>query len=316
MQTPLKGTWATVLLPIEADESIDYSRLRDDVDYLAASGVDGIYTNGTAAEFFAQTEEEFDRISQMVAEMCCSRGLPFQIGASHPCAQTSLERLRRAVKLGPAAIQVILPDWVLPHAEEAHAFLERMAEAAQAVPLVLYNPPSAKTVLRPEDYSALAPFLAGIKVGLGDETWFEAMRRHAGSIAIFVPGHRLATGHSRGAAGSYSNVACLQPAGAAAWYRLMERDLAAALEIETRIMTFINDCVLPYSREGYSDPALDKLLATAGGWARCGTRLRWPYSGVDEKAAAAVGRAARQLVPKLFCGPCQKVLCWPLLPHL
>ena len=74
MQFALKGTWATVLLPIAADESIDFARLQRDLDYLVESGVDGVYTNGTAAEFFAQTEEEFDRISRMVAETCGRRG--------------------------------------------------------------------------------------------------------------------------------------------------------------------------------------------------------------------------------------------------
>src|SRR5262245_52806358 len=143
MQMLLKGTWATVLLPIAADESIDYARLRDDLEYLVASGIDGIYTNGTAAEFFAQHEQEFACISRMVAEACGRHQLPFQIGASHPCAQTSLERLRRAAEFRPTAIQVILPDWVPPHLQEARAFLERMAEAAHPVPLVLYNPPSA-----------------------------------------------------------------------------------------------------------------------------------------------------------------------------
>lgn len=300
MKTPLQGTWATVLLPIATDDSIDFARFQQDLDYLAASGVEGIYTNGTAAEFFAQSEQEFDRIGAMVAETCGGRGLPFQIGASHPCAHTSLERLRRAASLNPLAVQVILPDWVPMHMDETRAFLERMAESAAPIPLVLYNPPGAKTVLRPEDYAAVAPFVAGVKVGLGDEAWFDSMRRHAPDIAIFVPGHRLATGNSRGAAGSYSNVACLQPAGAAAWFRQIRQDLPAALELEDRIQRLINECVMPYSRAGYSDPALDKLLAAAGGWSRCGTRLRWPYRGVEESAPETLGRSARELVPELF----------------
>ena len=300
MHTPLKGTWATVLLPIAADEAIDFARLRGDVEYLVESGVDGIYTNGTASEFFAQSEEEFDSITRIVAESCSRRGLPFQIGASHPCAHTSLERLRRGVEFRPAAIQVILPDWVPPHLEEARAFLERMAEAADPVPLVLYNPPTAKMVLRPDEYGVLAKFLAGIKVGLREESWFAAMREKAGGIAIFVPGHRLATGYSRGAVGSYSNVACLHPKGAADWYRLIESDLPRALEIEARIVRFIERHVLPYSAEGYSDPALDKLLGTAGRWGGCGTRLRWPYRGLDGATAVRVGNAAREHIPELF----------------
>ena len=83
----ISGTWATTLLPINADESIDFGRLTRDLDYLLTTGVDGIYTNGTAGEFYAQTEDEFDRISALVAEKCESAGLPFQIGAGYISAQ-------------------------------------------------------------------------------------------------------------------------------------------------------------------------------------------------------------------------------------
>ena len=66
----IKGNWAAVMLPVNGDQSIDYGRLATQLDYLVESGINGIYTNGTAAEFHTQSEEEFDRISQMVAQRC------------------------------------------------------------------------------------------------------------------------------------------------------------------------------------------------------------------------------------------------------
>jgi hypothetical protein len=46
--------------------------------------------------------------------------------------------------------------------------------------------------------------------------------------------------------------------------------------------------------------ALDKLLAAIGNWASIGTRLRWPYRGVDAAAAAALTPVARRELPFLF----------------
>ena len=54
----LHGNWATLMLPIDADESIDYARLADELDALIAANVDGLYTNGTAGEFHTQSEAE------------------------------------------------------------------------------------------------------------------------------------------------------------------------------------------------------------------------------------------------------------------
>lgn len=94
-------------------------------------------------------------------------------------------------------------------------------------------------------------------------------------LSIFVPGHLLASGLARGAHGSYSNVAAMSPRGAVAWYRLMTTDPAAAADVERRIGAFFVRHIAPLQARGLSNPALDKFLATVGGWADIGVTLRW-----------------------------------------
>lgn len=300
----LRGTWATLLLPINADESIDYSRLSDEIDCLTASGVDGIYSNGTAGEFYAQSEDEFDAISELLAQKCERAGLPFQIGACHTSAQNSLSRARRAAALKPCAIQVILPDWVAVTLDEAIAFLRRVADVAEQTTIVLYNPPHAKRILKPEEYKKLCdaiPALVGIKVLDGDESWYAAMRPLMARLSIFVPGHHLATGIKNGVAGSYSNVACLHPVGAKKWNDLMDSDLQSALKLESRLQQFMAQHIAPYrDQQGYSNQALDKLLAAVGEWSEVGTRLRFPYKWIDEREARRLRPIAEDLVPEVF----------------
>ena len=55
----IEGNWATLLLPLNADESIDYPMLVKEIRYLVSAGVSGIYSNGTAGEFISLSEEEF-----------------------------------------------------------------------------------------------------------------------------------------------------------------------------------------------------------------------------------------------------------------
>jgi len=57
--------------------------------------------------------------------------------------------LKRITALKPGAIQVILPDWFPPSMEEIISFLLAMAEAADPIGLVLYNPPHSKKKLTP-----------------------------------------------------------------------------------------------------------------------------------------------------------------------
>jgi 4-hydroxy-tetrahydrodipicolinate synthase len=302
----IRGTWATVLLPLNADESIDFTRLAAQIDCLIASGVNGLYTNGTASEFYAQTEDEFDRLQALVAEKCERAGLPFQIGVNYPSAQTSLARLRRAARFKPGALQLILPDWLPVADAEAIAFLQRMAEAAAPVDLVLYNPPHAKRVLEPRDYARLklaVPQLIGVKVMDGDANWYAEMNEFTRGLSVFVPGHHLATGLRQGtAAGSYSNVACLHPVGARRWYELMKTEPDRALEIEGRLRRFFAERITPFKKQGYSNAALDKLLAAIGAWSPVGTRLRWPYQWIPLDEAERLRPIAQTMIPELLPG--------------
>jgi dihydrodipicolinate synthase/N-acetylneuraminate lyase len=299
----IAGTWAPLLLPFDDRERIDFGALEAQLDALAGASVEGIYTNGTAGEFYAQSEEEFDRITELVAGRCEAARLPFQIGVSHPSPQLSLARLRRAAAVAPGAFQVILPDWVAPTDAEVVAFLGRLAEAAEPVGLVLYNPPHAKRVLAPAEIGALAravPALVGVKVVDRGPDWYAAMREAGDGLSVFVPGHHLATGMAEGAAGAYSNVACLQPTGAARWGRLAAAGSSAAMALEQRIRSFLDEHVEPLRRRGVGDAALDKLLAAIGAWAPIGTRLRWPYSSLSTDDAERLRPIARAQLEELF----------------
>ena len=299
------GNWASLLLPIADDDSIDFEKLGEEVDLLIAANVDGIYSNGTAGEFQNQTDAEYDQIQAVLSDRCRAAGTPFVIGACQPDPIIMLNRLRRAAQLKPLAIQVILPDWWPLTNSEAIDFLERASDAADGIPLILYNPPHAKRVLSPAELADVCgpcKSVVGIKLADGDEDWYAAARRNLGEFALFIPGHHLATGMKHGiAAGAFSNVACLSPRGAQVWTQMMDGDIERALQIESRICTFMDEYVVPFRRDhGYSNVALDKLLAEVGNWGPVGTRLRWPYRSIPDNEASLLRETARKILPELM----------------
>ena len=297
------GTWGTVLLPINPDESIDYQRLGQSVEAMIEAGVNGLYTNGTAGELHTQSEEEFFEINALVAQICRQAGVPLQIGASHPFAQATLQRIRATRSLEPQAYQIILPDWVAVSEKEAVAFLQRVALEAEGASLVLYNPPHAKRVFDPAALGRIrseVPQLVGVKLMDGPASWYGAMRHHLPDFSVGVPGHHLATGVLNGAHCSYSNVACLSPHGAVRWFAQMQTDPVGALQTEQRINAFFQYHVVPLAAQGYVNPALDKFLATVGGWAQVGTRLRWPYRWIPQEQAEDLRAEARRMLPEFW----------------
>ncbi|SMY08899.1 dihydrodipicolinate synthase family protein [Flavimaricola marinus] len=298
------GIWGAVLLPISADGEIDFSALADLVDVLCQSGVAGIYTNGTAAEFFNQTEAEFDKITELVLDRTSKAGVHVQIGVSNSNPRVARERLCRMVGRGVAAVQVTLPDWWPPSPTEQLRFLAGMAEVADGLPMVLYNPPTAKARIDVQGIMRLraaTPTLVGVKVAGGDEDWFAQRRAMLGDMSVFVAGHTVAFGRPLGADGAYSNVACLSPRGAVTHWEQIETDPTAALDLERRFRQFLQSTMIPLARDhGLSDAALDKAMAAAGAWGAISPQLMWPYSSATPEMIAQIRKSALDHVPELI----------------
>src|SRR5687768_6110633 len=127
------------------------------------------------------------------------------------------------------------------------------SEASDGVPLVLYNPPHAKRVLAPIELASIlrqVPQVVGVKLADGDARWYAEAARQLDEWALYIPGHHLASGVRHGiAAGAFSNVACLSPAGAQCWTDLMTTDIKQALDIERRLCSFMDEHVVPFRRD-------------------------------------------------------------------
>ncbi len=300
----IKGVWTTLLLNINADKSIDFNKLSQQIDYYINTKVDGIYSNGTATEFYNQTEKEYQKISTLLADKCNAANMPFQIGCSHMSPIISLERVKFATKLNPSAIQVILPDWFPPNRQTQVSFFKKIAEVANGIGIILYNPPHAKVILQPEDYEDLIskiPEIIGIKTAGGDDNWYQSMEYVFSKVSVFIPGHFLASGIKKGAYGSYSNVATINPLATKKWYELCLSDMDKALELEKRVLLFLDQYITPYITEKkYPNHACDKFMASIGNWGGFMNDLRWPYIGIPKEDIEIVRKECQKIIPEFF----------------
>ena len=296
----IRGVWATILCRLDDTGAPDLSAIDEQVSAYAHAGCDGVYSGGTASEIHTQTDALFQSISARFATAARRNALPFQIGAAHPLAHGTLERVAFARTLNPGAIQVTLPDWTPLDLAPVVRFMDRVAEAAGETPLVLYNPPHAKTVLAPAELGTIArglPTLVGIKCGGGDSGWYREMAPLLDRLSVFIPGHHYASGRKLGAHGSYSNMACLSPAGTVAWAWMSADE---ALKLEARIANFMADAIAPILSRGLPGFACDKAMAAAGRWTRISPRLMWPHVGATDTDVARIRLAARRHIPEFL----------------
>ena len=302
LHTKPQGIWGTILLPITEHDQIDWGALAEELDVLTASGLAGIYANGTAGEFHNQTEFEYEQLVSLVAQKARAAGMPFQIGISNTNPRIALDRLRRLQSIDPSAAQFTLPDWWAPSAPELENFVTGLQAAAGDIPLILYNPPQAKlrlSLAQIAQLRLLAPNLLGAKLPGGDADWYAERRRLLPDFSVFVPGHTVAFGRPLGADGAYSNVACLGPRGALHHWQLSATAPDSAAELERRIQQFMAQHVLPLvGSHGLSHPALDKMMAEVGAWGPVQARMLWPYASAPQAAIKSARAALRDLLPE------------------
>ncbi|HKO81547.1 MAG TPA: hypothetical protein VJU78_14180, partial [Chitinophagaceae bacterium] len=75
----------------------------------------------------------------------------------------------------------------------------------------------------------------------------------------------------------------------------------SALEMQSRIQLFMNDCIVPFIRDKkYSNQAADKFMAAVGGWMKITPRLRWPYRWINEDEVKQTRQIAKKILPEFF----------------
>ena len=295
------GIWGTILLPIKNNQ-IDWVAFKEQVNILCDSNVHGIYTNGTAAECHNQTEDEFDKLSEIVSTIAIKKNKKFQLGLSHTNPRICRERAKRTKHLKPNGFQITLPDWWPPTFQESKNFIMGMQDVVENIYMILYNPPHAKVLLTLKEISLLkknATNLIGIKCAGGDESWYQNRRELLEDFSVFVPGHTVVFGKPLGANGSYSNVACLSPNGAVMIWNLIDTDIEKAKSIETRVNKFMRNHIIPFASR-LSNTGLDKLLAAVGGWGPVSEKVLWPYEGASFEEVQKIKNIAKQDIPELI----------------
>ncbi len=209
-------------------------------------------------------------MNTMLAERCHAAGLPFQIGACHPCAQESLHRIKsasapRTRRLPDHPARLVGGAWRRGrHLSGPHHPGSGSLPASCFTTPSMPNAVSPRRIWHPRPPSS--PELLGIKVAGGDDEWYSSMRAECGDLLHLhsrpFPRHRPAKWRSwfvlqRGLhrtrlRGRLEQMALSDP--------------EEAMEIQKEILAFLDKRITPISKAGHVNAAADKLLAHIGNW--------------------------------------------------
>lgn len=148
-----KGLGVALVTPFKPTGEVDYTALRRLLDYQLAGGVDFLCVLGTTSEAPCLTEQEKQRIREIVLEKVQGR-IPILLGCGGNNTAAVVHSLQHDDFTGIDGILSVCPYYNKPSQEGLYQHFRAIAGATQ-LPVVLYNVPgrvgvnmTAETTLR------------------------------------------------------------------------------------------------------------------------------------------------------------------------
>lgn len=136
----LKGIIAPILTPMNEDESVNLSELRNQIERLIEGGVHGIFPFGTNGEGYILNKEEKLEVLKATIDQVKGR-VPVYAGTGCISTRDTTELSKEAEKLGADVLSIITPSFAVASQKELYDHYAAVAEAVN-LPIVLYNIPA------------------------------------------------------------------------------------------------------------------------------------------------------------------------------
>ena len=142
------GAITAIVTPLSGGQ-VDEQRLRDNVEFQIAGGIQGLVPCGTTGESPTLSHAEHDRVIEITVEAAKGR-VPVIAGAGSNSTSEALRLSKHAKEVGAAATLQVNPYYNKPTQEGLYRHFMAVADAVD-LPVVLYNIPGRSGVATTPD---------------------------------------------------------------------------------------------------------------------------------------------------------------------
>lgn len=133
----LRGVVAVMLLPVNADESIDEASFRNQVDFAIQHGAAAVCAPGYATEFYKLSDPERYRMAELLVQHTAKR-VPVFISTGSGSTHATVEFSRYAESIGADGLMVVAPKWCALGVRDLTQFYEAVCRSV-SIPVMLQD---------------------------------------------------------------------------------------------------------------------------------------------------------------------------------
>lgn len=291
---------ATCVVPWDADGKFIEDLFREQVQNMLANCSRNLYIFGTAAEGYAVTDTQFDRIARVFVDTMRAGGAEPMVGVISLSLPTIQERIARARDLGVKQFQISLPSWGALSEREVFSFFKHTCGKFPDCRFLHYNLMRTKRLVTPEEYARLAdehPNLVATKNSTDAMDRIEGLMNQAPQLQHFLTETGFAYGSMLGECGFLASVALTNWSMAKAYFEAGRRRDPSLWTMQAELNAFTRDLIGVVGSVPYIDGAYDKLL-----WRlhdrRFPLRLLPPYDGASDAVGDRLLEMLQQKYPR------------------
>lgn len=184
----ISGLITALITPFK-NNKVDYTSLEKLVNKQIASGVEGFVINGTTGESPTLNDSEVEEIFKFIRKIT-KEEVPLILGTGTNCTVSTIEKTKKAERLGASAALVVVPYYNKPPQRGLFSHFMKIADSSKT-PIILYNVPGRTiTSLEVDTIVKLSehPNIIGIKEASGSKEMAAEIRQKSRSNFILLSG--------------------------------------------------------------------------------------------------------------------------------
>lgn len=296
----IKGIIPPIITPMNEDESVNVTELRNQVNRMIEGGVHGLFPFGTNGEGYILSGAEKKLVLETVIEEANGR-VPIYAGTGCISTKETIEQCRMAQAAGADILSIITPSFAAASQNELYEHYKAVA-AAVDMPIVLYNIPARTgNALAPATVGRLAQIenIVGAKDSSGNFTnilgYIDAGKKADPSFSMLSGNDQLIVWTLlAGGVGGIAGCANVYPHTMASIYDLfMEGKIEEAKEANASIASF--RACFKYGNPNTIVKTAVALLGYPVG------KCRAPFNQVPEEGIEALKKVLKENADKGMC---------------
>lgn len=182
------GSGVAIITPMNEDQTVNYSKLEELINYHIDHGTDAIIITGTTGESPTLSEEEHKDVIKAAVDFTAGR-IPVVAGTGSNSTLTAIQLTQAAEKAGADAALVVTPYYNKATQKGLIEHYEAIADATK-LPIIVYNVPSRTgTNVLPQTMARLfhdRENIVGLKEATGNMSQAsETMRLCDGKLELY-----------------------------------------------------------------------------------------------------------------------------------